>query len=91
MRLEEIYKLNEQLTESLKFIQDLNEELAVAHNNISYWVSHEDLFDNLGHAIKLVPTIKSQIALHEDKVKLIIYQLIINQLNNEIQCINQNQ
>ena len=91
MRLEEIYKLNEQLAESLKSINDLKEELAVAHSNIAYWSSHEDIFDNLGQAIKLVPTIESLIALHEDKIKLIIKQLIIIQLNNEIQCINQNQ
>jgi hypothetical protein len=83
MNLEEIYKLNEQLTYCLKSINDLKEELAVAHNNISYWVSHEDLFDNLDQAIKLVPTIESLIALNEDKVKLIIKQLNI--------CINQNQ
>ena len=86
MRLEEIYKLNEQLTDCLKSINDLKEELAVAHNNIAYWISHEDLFDNLGHAMELVPTIESLIALNEDKVKL-----IIKQLNLEIQCINQNQ
>jgi len=86
MKLEEIYKLNEQLTDCLKSINDLKEELAVAHNNIAYWVSHEDLFDNLGQAIKLVPTIESLIVLNQDKIKL-----IINQLNYEIQCINQNQ
>ncbi len=80
MRLEEIYKLNEQLTDCLKSINDLKEELSVAHNNIAYWVSHEDLFGNLDQAMELVPTIESLIALNEDKVKL-----IINQLNNEIQ------
>ena len=86
MRLEEIYKLNEQLTDCLKSINDLNEEKDMAFSNIEYWSSHEDLFDNLGQAIKLVPTIESLIALNEDKIKL-----IINQLNYEILCINQNQ
>jgi hypothetical protein len=86
MRLQEIYKLNEQLTDCLKSINDLKEELAVAHNNISYWLSHEDLFGNLDQAMELVPTIESLIALHKDKIKL-----IINQLNYEILCINQNQ
>jgi hypothetical protein len=86
MSITEIYKLNEQLTESLKRIQDLKEDKLIALSNIEYWSSHEDLFDNLGQAIKLVTTIESLIALNEDKVKL-----IINQLNNEIQCINQNQ
>jgi hypothetical protein len=83
MNLEEIYKLNEQLTDCLKSIQDLNEEKLIALSNIEYWSSHEDLFDNLGQAIKLVSTIERLIALHEDKVKLIINQLNI--------CINQNQ
>jgi hypothetical protein len=83
MRLEEIYKLNEQLTDCLKSINDLKEELAVAHNNIAYWVSHEDLFDNLDQAMELVPTIESLIALNEDKIKLIINHINI--------CINQNQ
>jgi hypothetical protein len=86
MRLEEIYKLNKQLSDCLKSINDLKEELAVAHNNIFYWVSHEDLFGNLDQAMELVPTIESLIALNEDKIKL-----IINQLNLEILCINQNQ
>jgi hypothetical protein len=86
MSITEIYKLNEQLTDCLKSIQDLNEEKLIALSNIEYWSSHEDLFDNLGHAMELVPTIESLIALNEDKVKL-----IIKQLNLEIQCINQNQ
>jgi hypothetical protein len=79
MRLEEIYKLNEQLTDCLKSINDLKEELAVAHNNIAYWLSHVDLFANLDQAMELVPTIESLISLNMDKVKL-----IIKQLNNEI-------
>ena len=83
MRLEEIFKLNEQLTDCLKSINDLKEELEVAHNNIAYWSSHEDLFGNLDQAMLLLPKIESLIALHQDKVKLIINQLNI--------CINQNQ
>jgi cyanate lyase len=86
MSITEIYKLNEQLTDCLKSIQDLNEEKLIALSNIEYWSSHEDLFDNKGQAIALVTTIERLIALNEDKVKL-----IINQLNLEIQCINQNQ
>jgi hypothetical protein len=83
MRLEEIYKLNEQLTDCLKSITEYKEELAVTHSKIAYWVSHEDLFGNLDQGMELVPTIESLIALNEDKVKLIIKQLNI--------CINQNQ
>jgi hypothetical protein len=83
MRLEEILKLNEQLTVCLKSINDLKEELAVAHSNIAYWSSHDDIFDNLGQAMELVPTIEILIELNQEKVKLIINQLNI--------CINQNQ
>ena len=86
MSITETYKLSEQLADCLNAINALLEEKAIAYHNIEYWSSHEDLFDNLGQAIKLVPTIESLIALNEDKIKL-----IINQLNNEIQCINQNQ
>jgi hypothetical protein len=80
MRLKEIYKLNEQLTDCLKSINDLKEELAVTHSKIAYWVSHEDLFDNLGQAMLLFPKIDYLIELNQEKVKL-----IIKQLNNEIQ------
>ena len=79
MKLAEIFRLSEQLSDSLKSIQDLLEEKDAAFSNIEYWSSHDDIFDNLGQAIKLVPTIDSIIALNEDKIKL-----IINQLNNEI-------
>jgi hypothetical protein len=79
MRLEEIYKLSWQLTDCLKSIHDLKEELAVAHSKIVYWVSHEDLFGNLDQAMELVPTIESLIILNQEKVKL-----IIKQLNEEI-------
>ena len=83
MNTTEIYKLNEQLTDCLKSINDLKEELAVTHSKISYWVSHEDLFGNLDQAMLLLPKIDYLIELNQEKVKLIINQLNI--------CINQNQ
>ena len=80
MNIAKIFILNEELNECLIVLNNHKESKAIALSNIEHWSSHEDLFGNLGQAIKLVPTIESLIALHEDKLKL-----IINQLNNEIQ------
>jgi hypothetical protein len=79
MKLAEIYKLSEQLSDSLKSINEMIEEKEVAYSNIQHWSTHEDLFGNLEQAMKLLTTIESVIALNKDKIKL-----IINQLNNEI-------
>ncbi|MFZ4671841.1 MAG: hypothetical protein ACOYLT_07490 [Flavobacterium sp.] len=75
MRLEEIYKLNEQLTESLKSIQDLKEEKLIALSNIEHWSSHEDLFGNLQQAIMRILIIDSKMLNEENKIIRIIEQL----------------
>jgi hypothetical protein len=80
MKLNEIYKLSEQLSDSLKSINEMIEEKEVAHSNIQHWSTHEDLFNNLGSAVNKLCKLDGEIALNEDKIIL-----IINQLNNEIQ------
>ena len=80
MKLNEIYQLNQQLSDCLNKINEQLEKKEIMHFKIVYWSSHEDLFNNLGNAILAIPVIDSMIALNEDKIKL-----IINQLNKEIQ------
>jgi hypothetical protein len=75
MRLEEIYKLNEQLTESLKSINDLKEEKLIALSNIEHWSIHEDLFGNLQQAIMRIPIIDGKMLNEENKIIIIIEQL----------------
>jgi hypothetical protein len=54
MKLGEIFRLSEQLSDSLKSIQKMIEEKEVAHSNIQHWSTHEDLFNNLGDAVNLL-------------------------------------
>ena len=75
MRLTEIYKLNMQLTESLKSIQVLKEDKLIALSNIVHWSSHEDLFGNLQQAIMRIPIIDSKMLNEENKIIRIIDQL----------------